>query len=145
MYASAYTCTYEYAILLAIILAHVTVCCERVTRCCAAELHRATLRTIACILLILQYSNTASRALPLHLDRACIILHVYLLSVFSSFQMPMLTLSAAPFWWALVSALLLGGRALVGATCDLTNCENKPLWQCSLSTCSGSLYVLLLD
>ena len=58
--------------------------------------------------------------------------------------MPMLTLLAAPFWWALVLALLLGGRALVGATCDLTNCENKPLWQCSLSTCSYA-YVRLLD
>ncbi len=47
---------------------------------------------------------------------------------------------SACFWWALLSALV-GGRALVGAACVKTNCVGKPLWQCSLTDCTGQVYV----
>jgi hypothetical protein len=38
---------------------------------------------------------------------------------------------------AFVWVLLLGSQALVDGTCDTASCHNKPLWQCSLSTCTG--------
>jgi hypothetical protein len=56
--------------------------------------------------------------------------------------MPMAALVAAPIWWTLVLALLVGGRALVGATSCDTTCQNKPLWQCSLPPTCSYLYVL---
>ena len=27
--------------------------------------------------------------------------------------------------------------------CDLGACRNKPLWQCDLSSCSGTMYVVV--
>ncbi len=53
----------------------------------------------------------------------------------------------AHFWWSLlllVLLALLGDRALVGAACDRTNCHNKPLWHCSLTSCPGTLYVFFV-
>ena len=52
-------------------------------------------------------------------------------------------LCAANFglWALLLAALLVEFALVVGATCDTGSCNNKPLWQCSLSGCYGTLYV----